>query len=111
VITPIEFTDFSVPVLPFVPGEKRPFGFILTAPVQVQQDAAPYVTISAIALTYLKAPLPKLASVTAPSAPVASAPAPSSPPGVAVTKPAAPPPPSSTPGPQSAPSPTNKAEP
>ena len=102
VITPIEFTDFSVPVLPFVPGEKRPFGFILTAPVQVQQDAAPYVTISAIAFTYSKAPLPKLASAEVPGAAAASAPPASSlPPGVAITKPAGPPPPAA--GPPTAP--------
>ena len=102
VITPIEFTDFSLPVLPFIPGEKRPFGFILTAPVQVQQDAAPYVTISAIAFTHSVAPLPKLASAKAPPAAAASATpsAPSSPPGVAVTKPS---PPNSDPSPQSAP--------
>jgi hypothetical protein len=98
VITPIEFTDFSVPVLPFLPGEKRPFGFILTTPVQVQQDAAPYVTISAAGFTYFKAPLPKLASAAAPDAPAASALAPSSPPGVAVAKPASPPPPGAAPG-------------
>jgi hypothetical protein len=90
VITPIEFTDFGVPVMPFVPGEKRPFGFILTAPVQVQQDAAPYVTISAITFTYLKAPLPKLASALEPSVPAGSAS--TAPPGVAIAKPAAPPP-------------------
>lgn len=90
VITPIEFTDFSVPVIPFVPGEKRPFGFILTAPVQVQQEAAPYVTIGAIAFTYLNAPLPKLASSPAPRPPAASPLAPASPPGIAVTKPAVP---------------------
>jgi hypothetical protein len=75
VITPIEFTDFSVPVLPFLPGEKRPFGFILTAPVQVQQDAAPYITVSAVGFTYSKAPLPKLASAAAPSATAPSPPA------------------------------------
>jgi hypothetical protein len=108
VITPIEFTDFSVPVLPFVPGEKRPFGFILTAPVQVQQDAAPYVTISAIAFTYSKAPLPKLANAAPASAPAASVPASSSPPGVAVTKPAMPPLPNSTATPQSTPHSTSK---
>lgn len=90
VITPIEFTDFSVPVIPFVPGEKRPFGFILTAPVQVQQDAAPYVTISAITFTYLKAPLPKHALAKAPSGPAASTPGSSLPLGIAVTRPAAP---------------------
>lgn len=111
VITPIEFTDFSVPVLPFVAGEKRPFGFILTSPVRVQQDAAPYVTISAITFTYLKAPLPKLAIAKAAPAPATSAPAASVPPGIALTKPAAPPP-ASPPSPRQAPnSPINKAAP
>jgi hypothetical protein len=86
VITPMEFTDFSLPVLPFIAGEKRPFGFILTAPVQVQQDAAPYVTVSAIVFTHSSAPLPKLVSANAPSKPVASM---GVPPGVAVTKPTA----------------------
>lgn len=100
VTTPIEFTDFSVPVIPFVPDEKRSFGFILTAPVEVQQDAAPYVTISAITFTYLKAPLPKLAHGKAPAAPAVGSRAPSSPPGIAV-KPAAPPKSPSMPGPAS----------
>jgi hypothetical protein len=90
VITPIEFTDFSVPVLPFVAGEKRSFGFILTSPVQVQQDAAPYVTISAITFTYLKAPLPKLAVARVATAATGSVSVPSAPPGIAVSKPAAP---------------------
>jgi len=84
VTTPLEFTDFSLPVLPFVAGEKRPFGFILTAPVQVQQDAAPYVTVSAIVFTHSNAPLPKLALANAPSKSVASA---GTPQGVAVMKP------------------------
>ena len=84
VITPMEFTDFSLPVLPFIAGEKRPFGFILTAPVQVQQDVAPYVTVSAIVFTHSNAPLPKLASANAPTKPVASA---GTPPGVAVARP------------------------
>jgi hypothetical protein len=112
VVTPIEFTDFSVPVRPFVRGEKRLFGSILTAPVQVQQDAAPYVTISAIAFTYLKAPLPKLASFTASSAPAARAPDALSPPGVAVTKPPAPPLSGSAPNAWPAPhSPASKVDP
>ncbi len=97
-ITPMEFTDFSVPVLPLVAGEKRPFGFILTSPVQVQQDAAPYVTISAINFTYSKAPLPKLVIAKAVKAPATSAPAASSPPGIAVTKPALPPASAASPG-------------
>ena len=82
----MEFTNFSPPVLPFIAGEKRPFGFILTAPVQVQQDAAPYVTVSAIVFTHSSAPLPKLVSANVPSKPVASM---GVPPGVAVTKPTA----------------------
>jgi hypothetical protein len=79
IVTPIEFTDFSMPVLPLVSQEKRSFGFILTAPVKVQQEAAPYVTISTIAFTYMKAPLPKFARETAPSTSVANPPATSSP--------------------------------
>jgi hypothetical protein len=60
VVTPIEFTDFSRPVIPFLPGEKRQFGFILTAPPQVQQYATPYVTVASLAFTQIPAPLPKL---------------------------------------------------
>ncbi|MGH7931654.1 MAG: hypothetical protein ACREQN_00655 [Candidatus Binataceae bacterium] len=62
VVTPFEFTSFAEPVLPFVPGEKRDFGFIIEAPVAVQQDAAPYVTVSSVAFTQSRAPLPKLAN-------------------------------------------------
>ena len=85
VTTPLEFTDFSLPVRPFVAGEKRPFGFILTAPVQVQQDAAPYVTVSAIVFTHSNAPLPKLTAVNAEVKPAVGA---GTQHGVAVTKPA-----------------------
>jgi hypothetical protein len=85
VTTPLEFTDFSLPVRPFVAGEKRPFGFILTAPVQVQQDAAPYVTVSAIVFTHSNAPLPKLTAVNAEVKPAVGA---GTQQGVAVTKPA-----------------------
>jgi outer membrane murein-binding lipoprotein Lpp len=70
VATPYQFTDFSRPVIPFVPGESRPFGFILTAPVEVQQDANPYVTIGGVAFTQSIAPLPKLTvAAVAPPAP------------------------------------------
>jgi hypothetical protein len=48
VITPLQFTDFTRPVVPFQPGATRQFGFILAAPAEVQQEAAPYVTIRAI---------------------------------------------------------------
>jgi hypothetical protein len=106
VTMPLEFTDFSLPVLPFVGGEKRPFGFILTAPVQVQQDAAPYVTISAIVFTHSNAPLPKLAPANGPTKPVASAGVPQR---VAVTKPSSAP--ASTVTPNAALSATKKSQP
>jgi hypothetical protein len=51
IITPVEFTDFTEPVAPLMPGDTRPFGFILSAAPGVQQAASPYVTISAIAFT------------------------------------------------------------
>ena len=41
VVTPIEFVNFSRPVLPFVPGETRSFGFKLTAPPDIQNKANP----------------------------------------------------------------------
>ena len=58
VATPLQFTDFSRSVLPFISGETRNFGFILTAPAQIEQDASPYVTVSSIAFTQSSAPLP-----------------------------------------------------
>jgi tetratricopeptide (TPR) repeat protein len=64
VLTPIEFTDFSERVIPFAPGETRRFGFILTAPAEIQQAASPYVTIASIAFTQIAAPLPKLREQT-----------------------------------------------
>jgi len=60
VVTPIEFTDFSRQVIPFLPGERRQFGFILSAPPEVQQNATPYVTVASLAFTQIPAPLPKL---------------------------------------------------
>jgi hypothetical protein len=93
VITPLEFADFSRPVLPFVSGETRHFGFSLTAPAEIQQNASPYVTVSTIAFTPSSAPLPKPstmdngASASGPGpAPSAIAPA-TEPPGTLVTKP------------------------
>jgi hypothetical protein len=87
VITPIEFTDFSLPVLPFVAGEKRPFGFILTVPVQIEQDAAPYVTVSAVTFTHSPAPLPRLANAKGQTAPVTNGTEAPPPAGIAVSKP------------------------
>ena len=60
VVTPIEFTDFSRQVIPFLPSEKRQFSFILNASSEVQQNATPYVTIASVAFTQIPAPLPKL---------------------------------------------------
>ena len=65
VLTPIEFTDFSRPVIPFLPGETRHFGFTLNAPIDVEQEAAPYVTIAWIGFTESTAPLPRLETAAA----------------------------------------------
>jgi hypothetical protein len=59
VATPLEFTDFSRPVLPFVPGETRNFGFRLTAPPDIQQKATPDLEVTSLVFTRSKAPLPK----------------------------------------------------
>lgn len=59
VATPLEFTDFVRPVMPFVPGETRTFGFRLTAPPDVQQKATPDLNVSQIVFTQSSAPLPK----------------------------------------------------
>ncbi len=67
VATPLEFTDFARPVLPFVPGETRSFGFTLTAPPHLQQKATPDLNVTSIVFTQSSAPLPK------PATPVPSA--------------------------------------
>ncbi|MDO8434801.1 MAG: hypothetical protein Q7S58_20580 [Candidatus Binatus sp.] len=59
VATPMEFTNFMRPVLPFVPGETRSFGFRLTAPADVQQKATPDLNVTAVVFTQSSAPLPK----------------------------------------------------
>jgi hypothetical protein len=61
VVTPIEFIGFIRPVLPFVPGETRDFGFELIAPAQIQQQAEPSLTVGSMVFTQSKAPLPALA--------------------------------------------------
>lgn len=60
VVTPIDFTDFSRQVIPLLPGEKRQFSFILSAPPELQQNATPYVMVASLAFTQIPAPLPKL---------------------------------------------------
>ncbi|HVA39467.1 MAG TPA: hypothetical protein VNF49_02290, partial [Candidatus Binataceae bacterium] len=85
VVTPIEFTGFIRPVLPFVPGETRDFGFELIAPAQIQQQSEPSLTVGSMVFTQSKAPLPSLAieNLTAapqPSGSPSSTPAASAPP-------------------------------
>lgn len=92
VVTPLQFTDFSRSVLPFIPGETRNFGFVLTAPAQVEQDASPYVIVGSIAFTQSSAPLP-IMRAAADAGPVASSPSPAASPtaakslGTPVTRP------------------------
>jgi len=72
VVTPIEFTDFTREVIPFLPGQKRQFGFILNAPPEVQQDATPYVSIASLAFTEITAPLPSLQAASSSKRPNAA---------------------------------------
>ncbi len=85
VATALEFTNFGHPVLPFVPGETRTFGFRLTAPTDVQMKASPDLTVTSIVFTQSSAPLPK---------PAAPSPSPAASPGAsaaaAAPSPAAP---------------------
>ena len=62
IATPLEFTNFGRPVLPFVPGETRNFGFRLTAAPEIQQKATPDLTVTSIVFTQSGAPLPKPAA-------------------------------------------------
>ena len=94
IVTPIEFKDFLRPVLPFVPGETRDFGFELTAPAQIQQQSEPSLTVDSLVFTQSRAPLPKLAIENLTPEPQSSA-SPSSKPS-----PSQSPRPRATPGPQ-----------
>jgi hypothetical protein len=64
IATPLEFTNFGRPVLPFVPGETRNFGFRLSAAPEVQQKATPDLTVTSMVFTQSGAPLPKPATPT-----------------------------------------------
>jgi hypothetical protein len=91
VTTTLDFTDFNRSVVPMLPGEARRFGFILVAPPEIEQDAAPRVTVSSIAFTQSPAPLPRMHSAKpgAPAPPSAgdAGAAGSAPAGTAVAKP------------------------
>jgi hypothetical protein len=89
VATPLEFTDFSRPVLPFVPGETRKFGFRLTAPPDIQQKATPDLEVTSLVFTHSKAPLPKAPTPTPTASPT---PAAGASPAAAASAAAAPPP-------------------
>jgi len=91
VVTPIEFVNFSRPVLPFVPGETRSFGFKLTAPPDVQNKASPDLEITGIVFTQSKAPLPKPQAPPSPSP--AASPAAGGSPAAAASAASLPPPP------------------
>jgi tetratricopeptide (TPR) repeat protein len=90
VATPLEFTDFQRPVLPFVPGETRNFGFRLTAAPDVQQKATPDLNVTSIVFTQSTAPLPK---PPAPSPTPGPTPAAGASPAAAAPLPPPPPPP------------------
>ncbi len=81
VATALEFTNFGRPVLPFVPGETRNFGFRLTAAPEIQQKATPDLVVTSIVFTQSGAPLPKPAAPSpspgaSPAAAASAAPAP-----------------------------------
>jgi len=80
VATALEFTNFARPVLPFVPGETRNFGFKLTAPTDVQMKSSPDLTVTSIVFTQSSAPLPK---------PAAPSPSPAASPAAGAASPAA----------------------
>jgi tetratricopeptide (TPR) repeat protein len=81
IATPLEFNNFGRPVLPFVPGETRNFGFRLTASTDIQQKATPDLTVTSIVFTQSSAPLPK---------PAAPSPTPGASPAAAASAAAAP---------------------
>ena len=80
VATALEFSNFARPVLPFVPGETRNFGFKLTAPTDVQMKSSPDLTVTSIVFTQSTAPLPK---------PAAPSPSPAASPAAGAASPAA----------------------
>jgi hypothetical protein len=92
ITTPLQFTDFDRSVLPFTPGETRNFGFILSAPALVEQEASPYVSIDSIAFTQSAAPLPeKRTAAASPKASPEIASSMQNDVGTKLSKPAAPP--------------------
>jgi hypothetical protein len=63
IATPLEFTDFNLPIVPFSPGETRGFGIALKAPMQIQEQNKPTVMVTGIIFSEPVALSPKLAGV------------------------------------------------
>lgn len=100
-VTPLQFMNFSLPVLPFVPSETRKFGFKLTAPAEIQQKASPDLEITGVVFSQSKAPLPKPPAQPTPTATPAAgaAPAPAGNAGAGAGAGSMPPPPPPPPPP------------
>jgi len=63
IATPLQFTDFNLPIVPFGPGETRDFGVTLKAPPEIQQDGQPRAAVTGIIFSEFDQPLaapPKL---------------------------------------------------
>ena len=63
VALPLEFTDFDLPLLPLRPGETRDLGITLTAPLEIQQQNKPRMTVSGAIFSEPVASPPKLAGI------------------------------------------------
>jgi len=61
--TPLEFTDFDMPIVAFGPGQTRDFGILLKAPPPVQEHDKPSVTVTGLIFSAAPALPPKLAGV------------------------------------------------
>ncbi|MGO9062216.1 MAG: hypothetical protein ACLQU2_33365 [Candidatus Binataceae bacterium] len=61
--TPLEFTDFDMPIVTFGPGQTRDFGILLKAPPQIQEHDKPGVTVTGIIFSEPPALPPKLAGM------------------------------------------------
>jgi hypothetical protein len=57
IATPLQFTDFNLPIVPFAPGQTRDFGVTLKAPPEVAQDGQPRAAVSGIIFSEFDQPL------------------------------------------------------
>ncbi len=48
IATPLQFTDFNLPIVPFGPGETRDFGVTLKAPPEIAQEGQPRAAVTGI---------------------------------------------------------------